>query len=97
MNRRTARRALRAVPPLVVLAATVALAAPAHADPPTSTTPAHADPPTSTGGVSQLAVVITDPGPPGSGRGPKAAIAASQTGQVVMAAAAGLPPPVIDD
>jgi hypothetical protein len=58
-NQGTGRRARRAVPPLVVLAAVVALAAPAHADPPTST-----------GGLrpSQLTIVITDPGSGGPGR-----------------------------
>jgi hypothetical protein len=86
VNRGTARRALRALPPLVALAAVAALAAPAHADPPPST-----------GGVgpSQLTAAIAGPGP-GNG-GPKAAITACRTGHVMVVAAAGLEPPIIDD
>ena len=87
MNRGTARRALRALPPLVALAAVAVLAAPAHADPPI----------TSGGGPSQLTVVVGGPGPGDSGPGPKAAITASRTEHVVVVAAAGLPPPIIDD
>jgi hypothetical protein len=86
VNRRTGRHARRAVPPLVALAAIVAVAAPAHAGPPTSTA-----------GLSHLTVVFTDPGPPGSGRRPEAAIAAAPSGQVAVAAAAGNDPPIIDD
>jgi len=43
----------------VVLAAVVALAAPAHADPPTTTSGLS---------PSQGVIVITDPGPGGTGR-----------------------------
>lgn len=86
MNRGTGRRALRAVPPLVALAAVAALAAPAHADPPTSTSGAS---------PSHLTVAVAGPGP--SDGGPEAAIAASQTEHVVLVATAGLPPPIVDD
>jgi hypothetical protein len=70
----------------VALAVVAALAAPAHADPPTST---------SRGGPSHLTVAIGGSGP--SDGGPEAAIAASQTEHVVVVAAAGLAPPIVDD
>jgi hypothetical protein len=61
MGGRTRTRALRAVPPLLLLAATVALPVPANADQATN------------GGGSAVDTVVVSPGPgPGDG-GPKLA------------------------